>query len=215
MISQIRAVTTLHPIAIYLSPTSTAIINVTQIEPPPQDPSRRPFALLSPQAEVIVAPKSRQPPQAESEGTFDLTGAKNSVASTTRSKKSRRKAPEQSLVLRTICLPHPIFEDELVDSLCVYVDPLLKATAVFSGNVAKISILPSPSRPPILPDKEKDNTASNDTEFTIAKQVVVKAQSWDEAPEGHIGLSPRLAAILGIFGVGDFARHAFRNCPLI
>ena len=189
-----------------MSPTSTAVINVTQIEPPLQDPNRRPFAILSPQAEVIVAPKLRQPLPVE-EGAFDLTGAKNSVASTTKSKRSRRKLPDPSIVLRTICLPHPIFEDEVVDNLCLYVNPFVKTLPVFSGGLAKMSILPSPSKPPAMPDKEKDNGTANDTEFTVAKQVVVKVQAWDEAPEDHIGVSPRLATTLGIHGLGDLSRY--------
>jgi peroxin-1 len=171
--------------------------------------SRKPFAILSPQAEVVVAPKVRQPVPMESEGAFDLTGARNSVASTSKSKRLRRKAPDPSLHLRTICLPHPTFEDELLDSLCVYVSPFMKSSPVFSGGMTKISIVPSPSKPPTAPEKEKEkeNAASNETEFAIAKQVVVKVQAWEEAPEHHIGLSPQLAATLGIHGIGNIAKY--------
>lgn len=86
---------------------------------------------------------------------------------------------------------------------------MAKASAVFSGGLVRISILPSPSRPPVVPDKEKEkeNQTSNDTEFSIAKQVIVKAQAWEEAPDDHICMSPRLARTLGINGVGDLARH--------
>lgn len=171
-----------------------------------QDPTRRPFAILSPQAEVIVAPKLRQPVPVE-EGAFDLTGAKNSVASTNKSKRSRRKLPDPSIVLRTICLPHSTFEDEVMDNLCLYVNPFVKTSPVFSGGLVKISILPSPSKPPVVPDKEKDNTNVNETEFTVAKQVIVKVHAWDEAPEDHVGLSPRLATTLCIQGLGDLARY--------
>lgn len=157
-----------------------------------------------------MAPKLRQPLPVESEGPFDLTGARNSVASTTKSKKSRRKAPDPSLLLRTICLPHPTFEDEIQeDTLCVYVDPFLKTSPVFAGGFAKLSILPSPSKPPVVPEKDKDNAAAtNEGEFTIAKQVIAKVQIWEEAPEDHIGLSPRLASTLGIHGLGDLARYS-------
>ena len=198
-----------HPITIYLSTTSTAVINVTQVEPPLADPNRLPFAILSPRAEVIVAPKLRQPAQAESttEGAFDLTGAKNSVASTGKSKKSRRKAADPSTVLRTICLPHPLFEDEFVDSLRIYVNPFVKAHPVFSGGLAKISILPSPSKPVQAPDKDKEkDNAQNNAEFTLAKQLVVKVQVWEDGTEDHVGISPRLARTLGINDLGDLAR---------
>jgi len=208
LVSQIRAVTTIHPITIYLSPTSVATINVTQIEPPPTDPARKPFAILSPQAEVIVAPKVRQPLPVSPETQLDLNGGKNSVASTTKSKRSRRKPADPSIILRTICLPHPVFEDELLDNLCVYVDPQVKALPVFSGGVAKISIIPSPSRQTSTPEKEKEANAVSESEFTVAKQIVVKAQIWEEAPEGHIGLSPQLALTLGLSGLGDFAKYA-------
>ena len=153
-----------------------------------------------------MAPKLREPAPVESEGTFDLTGAKNSVASTSKSKRSRRKAPDPSIILRTICLPHPTFEDEVVDNLCLYVNPFVISSPVFSGGVAKISILPSPSKPTFVPEKEKDNASTNDTEFTPTKQIVAKVQVWEEVPEDHVGLSPRLAATLGIHGLGDISR---------
>ena len=204
MISQIRAVTTTHPITIYLSPTSTAVINVTQIEPALTD-SKRPFAILSPQAEVIVAPKVRQTLAAETDGPFDLTGTKNSVASTTKSKRARRRVVDPSVLLRTVCLPHVTFTGDVDDGLCVYVDPYLRGSAVFSGGVAKITILPSPSKPTQPTDKDKE-TAPNDTEMTIAKTVVVKVLEWEDAPENHVALSPRLAATLGINKLGDIAR---------
>jgi len=200
-----------HPITVYLSPTSTAVVNVTQVEPPLGDASRRLFAILSPQAEVIVAPKLRRPVQTEAatEGAFDLTGAKNSVASTAKSKKSRRKAPDPSIVLRTICLPHPLFEDEVSDSLTIYVSPFLKASPVFSGGLAKISILPSPSKPVPAPDKDKDKeTVANDAEFTVAKLLAVRLHVWEDGPEDHVGISPRLAGTLGITELGDLSRYS-------
>jgi len=198
-----------HPITIYLSRTSTALVNVTQVEPPLIDPNRRPFAILSPQAEVIVAPKLRQPAQAEStaEGAFDLTGAKNSVASTAKSKKSRRKVADPSIVLRTICLPHPLFEDDVGDSLCIYVNPFVKASPVFSGGLAKITVLPSPSKPVQAFDKDKEKEiAQNNAEFAIAKQLVVKVEIWEDGPEDHVGINPRLAWTLGINDLGDLSR---------
>jgi hypothetical protein len=89
------------------------------------------------------------------------------------------------------------------------VDPFLKTSPVFAGGFAKLSILPSPSKPPVVPEKDKDNAAAtNEAEFTIAKQVIAKVQIWEEAPEDHIGLSPRLANTLGIHGLGDLARYS-------
>jgi peroxin-1 len=214
LISQIRAVTTAHPITIYLSPTSTAVINVTQIEPPLKDPTRRPFAILSPQAEVIVAPKVRHPPSGENESPFDLTNTKKSVASTSKSKLSRRKTPEPSILLRTICLPHPTFQGDPADTLCVYIDPFLNASKVFAGGLAKISILASPSKPSApAADKDKENHPT-DTELALAKHIVVKVEVWDDVPDDHIGISPRLATTLGINGLGDIAKFVPSGSPV-
>ncbi len=74
------------------------------------------------------------------------------------------------------------------------------------NGLAKVSILPSPSKPPVVPEKERDNATTNDTEFTTAKQIVAKVQVWEEAPEDHVGLSPRLSTTLGIHGLGDISR---------
>jgi hypothetical protein len=78
--------------------------------------------------------------------------------------------------------------------------------------LAKISILASPSKPAPGPEKDKDTTTPNEAEFTIAKQVVVKVQAWEEAPEEHVGLSPQLAATLDIRGLGDVARFIVTLC---
>lgn len=176
---------------------------------------RRPFAILSPQAEVIVAPKVRQTVPADGQGAFDLTGAQNSVASTPKSKKSRRKPPDPSMLLRTICLPHPTFDDEILDGLCIYIDPFIKASPVFSGGLAKIAILPSPSKPAPAPEKDKDITTPNEAELAVAKQVVVKVQEWEEAPAEHVILSPQLASTLGVRGLGDIARFIVASAVLI
>ena len=90
--------------------------------------------------------------------------------------------------------------------MCVYVNPYVKASPVFSGGLARISILPSPSKP--APHEKKDeNSNHTETGFAIAKHVVAKVQTWDDAPEDHVAISPVLAATLGINGLGDIARY--------
>jgi hypothetical protein len=101
--------------------------------------------------------------------------------------------------------------DDVLDNLCIYVDPLVKTLAIFSGGLVKISLLSSPSKPPVVPEKDKD-ASPNDAEFSIAKAVVVKVQVWEEAPEGHVGISPRLANTLGVHGLGDLARYSPSFC---
>jgi len=94
-----------------------------------------------------------------------------------------------------------------LDTLCVYVDPFVKTSPVFAGGLAKISILSSPSKPAPGSEKDKDMTTPLDAELAVAKQVVVKVQTWEEAPDDHVGVSPQLAATLSIRGLGDIARY--------
>ena len=47
-----------HPLTIHMSPTSSANVIVTSLDPAP--PSTSPFAKIAPAAEVIVAPKTRK-----------------------------------------------------------------------------------------------------------------------------------------------------------
>ncbi|KAK4913754.1 hypothetical protein LTR28_013734, partial [Elasticomyces elasticus] len=65
-----------HPLTLHLTPTSTANIAVTSLLPAP--PASQPFVKISPDAEVIVAPKTRQ--------TASRSSARDtrSVASTSR-----------------------------------------------------------------------------------------------------------------------------------
>jgi len=66
LVSQIRALPNPayagggHPLTLHLSPTSTANIVITKLEPAMSENER--FAKLSPDAEVIVAPKTRAKP---------------------------------------------------------------------------------------------------------------------------------------------------------
>jgi peroxin-1 len=204
LINQIRAVTPSHPTTIYLSMTSSAVITVTQIEPPLSDPVHRPFAILSPSAEIIVAPKLR--PSTETNGPVDVTGNRNSIASTSKSRKPKRKGTEPSMLLRTVCLPHKTFKGAVDEGLCVYVDPYIKASALFSGGMCKVSVLGSPGRQVATQEKKDDGPGGADTELMIARQVVVKVLVWEDAPANHVGISPSLAATLGIQSLGDIAK---------
>lgn len=60
MINQVRAVSTLHTITVYPSPTAIACLQVTKIEPTPPGT----FARISPDSEVVIAPKVKQKPSA-------------------------------------------------------------------------------------------------------------------------------------------------------
>jgi hypothetical protein len=101
-----------------------------------------------------------------------------------------------------------LFEGEVPDNLAIYVNPFIKSSPVFLGGLARILILPSPSKPVPAPDKDKEKeTATNDAEFTVAKQLAAKVQLWEDGPDDHVGISPRLARTLGITELGDLSRY--------
>jgi peroxin-1 len=83
-----------HPLTLHLSPTSTANITITSLVP--ALPSSSQFAKLAPDAEVIVAPKSRSKPSRTS-GENRSTASRKSTggrsgASTVRRKSGREES---------------------------------------------------------------------------------------------------------------------------
>lgn len=82
-----------HPLTLHLSPTSTANIKILSLEPAPS--ADVPFVKIAPDAEVIVAPKTRSKPskstrEDRSVGSTSRRSAKSS-ASTVRRKSAREE----------------------------------------------------------------------------------------------------------------------------
>ena len=90
-----------HPLTLHLSPTSTANIIVTSLVP--ELSSTSPFAKLSPDAEVIVAPKARSKPSRSSGENRSVSSRKSaggrSGASTVR-RRSGRDEPRPVMFFR-------------------------------------------------------------------------------------------------------------------
>ncbi|KAM4054904.1 ATPase family associated with various cellular activities (AAA) domain-containing protein [Hirsutella rhossiliensis] len=82
-----------HPLTLHLSPTSAANIKVVSLEP--ALPSDAPFAKLSANAEVIVAPKTRAK-------ATQSSGDHRSVASTSKSRRSGQPAMIGSMMVRGV-----------------------------------------------------------------------------------------------------------------
>ncbi|KAJ5324721.1 hypothetical protein N7476_003321 [Penicillium atrosanguineum] len=157
LLSQIRALPNptynategehMHPLALHLSPTSTANIVVTSLTPAPSSTS--PFAKISPDAEVIVAPKTRaktaksprstagsiRPKKSDSRGALYLRGVDRLMA-------------DQSF--------DPEIEEDDNDGLRVWVDPELLASNELRGATwACVSIVqPSGLKPPVDPQQQ-------------------------------------------------------------
>lgn len=190
-----------HPLTLHLSPTSTANIKVVSLDPAP--PATSAFAKLSPNAEVIVAPKTRA--KAAQSG-----GDHRSVASTSRSKRSgtstvRKKAreePKPTLFLRAI---DRSYCDDWFDSpapvqeLVVWVDRDRLFSNEFRGvNYVAVDVI----KPAGLQKPQPEGGAPQETSSIAASKIVAHLQPWDDPPNGQTAaLSTPLCAALGCNGI--------------
>ena len=222
LLSQVRCVTAAHPLSVYLSPTSTASIRLTKVEPESALSGPNGFAKISPEAEIIVAPKTRQ--RRPSRGAKSTT----STARTSTRRRPEGGAPvttgKTALFLRGVVLPTarhiPVADDEPEHEeendemngggrgFTVYLDPSAIASRQLR-NTSKVvvSIVRPPSLlPPKDPsqqqqeqqdDKDKDK---KDSEIAAATRIVANVRPWDSAPDAkHVALSRLLAASLHLF----------------
>ncbi|ANB12607.1 AAA family ATPase peroxin 1 [Sugiyamaella lignohabitans] len=241
MINQVRAVSKLHTITVYPSPTSVATLAVVKIEPEPAGGFA--FAQLSPNSEVIIAPKVAKKEKEQSK----LIGGNNSAASGTHSggKQSGRAAP--NVLLRGVSLPHPSYSDLNAASqkytMEVYADPdsvlyplrgaeyvsvsVITPTGVQSGNANQNTV---PGVNSTAANTANNGTGSNVTgansattaalgedtnDIPSATSVVAKLVSYRNGPHGHVGLSYALSVALGISdSVGNVIRLEPAQKPL-
>ncbi|KAJ5149941.1 hypothetical protein N7448_001519 [Penicillium atrosanguineum] len=202
LLSQIRALPNptynategehMHPLALHLSPTSTANIVVTSLTPAPSSTS--PFAKISPDAEVIVAPKTRaktaksprstagsiRPKKSDSRGALYLRGVDRLMA-------------DQSF--------DPEIEEDDNDGLRVWVDPELLASNELRGATwACVSIVqPSGLKPPVDPQQQIAQQEQKSSEAGVpTNKLVAKLLPWEEAPDSrHAAMSTLLCTALG------------------
>lgn len=198
-----------HPLTVHLSPTTTANVKVTSLEP--SQSSDQPFAKVSPDAEVIVAPKTRS----KSSGGGDT----RSVASTSKSKKSRssrsgkrqRDEPPLALYLRGMDRAScgDWFDDEPTTDLSVWVDEDALATGGFSGVNYVVVHLMRPSGMAAPASEEGSNVKSSD-------KIVAKLRIWEDSPNSQaVALSSPLCAALGYRdGVGGIVKIQPAPAPL-
>ncbi|KAF8451533.1 hypothetical protein BGX38DRAFT_1049822, partial [Terfezia claveryi] len=221
LLSQIRALTLSHPITIYLSHTSTASIKVTRVEPEnalitsAHSPAQ--FAKISPDAEVIVAPKTRQRRQSKSAPTAksatSIAGGKGGK------KKAEAGAAEGGgMFFRGVCRPTEDAGelDEEIKSggkgVAVYLDPEVLTTPPLrtAGFVNVMIVRPpglappqDPNQGPPVPEQDAANP-----DLLPATRIIAKLMPWENAPDmKHIALSRVLANALDIPGrVGTMIR---------
>lgn len=200
----------MHPLALHLSPTSTANIVVTSLTPAPSETS--PFAKIAPDAEVIVAPKVRSKAgkagrgdSRSNAGSSRRSAGGRSTGSTVRPK-SGRSDSRGSLYLRGIDravaneLFDPEMEEEENDGLRVWVDPeLLTSNELRGANWATVSVVqPSGLKPPVDPQQQLAQQEQKSSEAgSPTTKVVAKLLPWEEAPDNrHVAISTLLCSAL-------------------
>ncbi|KAI0974308.1 P-loop containing nucleoside triphosphate hydrolase protein [Xylaria arbuscula] len=228
MLSQIRAVpnpayapnqgppSAPHALTLHLSPTSTANIKVLSLTPAP--PGDVPFVKIAPDAEVIVAPKTRAQPSKSSRESRSVGGTSRrsgkSSASTIR-RKSAREEKRPAIYLRAVdkSLCGEWFDDQpasdVSDDLSVWIDRDLLFTKDFRGvNYVAVNIVkPAGLQPPIDPQQQPQEMAYPEAAKSSEK-VIVHLRPWDDPPSSQtIALSAALCAALGCLGiVGGIAK---------
>lgn len=220
MLSQIRAVpnptftstqgspSSPHALTLHLSPTSTANVKVLSLTPAPSGDV--PFVKIAPDAEVIVAPKTRAQPSRSSRESRSVGGASRrsgkSAASTVR-RKSAREEKKPALYLRAIdrglCLEW--FDDEPASGeLNVWVDRDLLFTKDFRGvNYVTVNMIrPAGLQAPIDPQQQQQQEAAYPEAAKSTEKVVAHLRPWDDPPSSQtIALSTPLCASMGCLGI--------------
>ncbi|AEO53873.1 hypothetical protein MYCTH_2295767 [Thermothelomyces thermophilus ATCC 42464] len=193
-----------HPLTLHLSPTSTANIKILSLEPAP--PANTPFAKIAPDAEVIVAPKTREK-QRSSRDDRSVGGAsrKSGKSSTsTARRKSARQEKKPVLFFRGVdrksC--QEWFDDEApVEALSVWVDrDLLSGKDLKSVKWVSVSVVrPAGLQLPLDPASQPQEA---DPAAKASTKIVASLLPWDEPPDGQtIALSSSLCAALGCEGM--------------
>ncbi|KAI1436786.1 AAA-domain-containing protein [Xylaria sp. CBS 124048] len=224
MLSQIRAVpnpthatrqglpSTPNALTLHLSPTSTANIKVLSLTPTPSDDIA--FAKIAPDAEVIVAPKTRAQSSKNNRENRSVGGTSRrsgkSSASTLR-RKGTREEKKPALYLRPIDrkLCGEWFDDDAVPAdLRVWIDRDLLLGNDFRGvNYVAVNIVrPAGLQASMEPQQQQE--AAHPEAVKSSEKIIVHLQPWDDPPNSQsIALSTPLCAALGCLGiVGGVAR---------
>ncbi|KAE9381230.1 putative peroxisome biosynthesis protein PAS1 [Stipitochalara longipes BDJ] len=199
-----------HPLTLHLSPTSTANIIVTSLVP--ELPSSSPFAKLSPDAEVIVAPKARSKPSRSSGENRSVSSRKSaggrSGASTVR-RRSGRDEPRPVMFFRgldrSVCGEwFDNTKDAQDQGLKVWADrDVLLSKALKGLTWACVTVVkPASLQPPIDPQKLQQELEKMGEAGKVATKVVARLMPWDDPPDSqHVALSSALCASMGSEGL--------------
>ena len=203
-----------HPLTLHLSPTSTANIIVTSLTPPLI--ASVPFAKLAPDAEVIVAPKTRPRPsrtqRTESRSNASVgqrSTAGRSVLGLHRPRSHREEvATRKAVFLRGLdwksCAECFNVEDQDATNsgLKVWVDrDVLIGQHLMGLDSVCVSIIepPGTQAPLDAQQQQKIKDQENSEVGKHATKVAAKLSEWADAPDTcHVVLSSSLCAAFGV-----------------
>ncbi|KAF5705758.1 putative peroxin-1 [Fusarium globosum] len=187
-----------HPITLHLTPTTTANIKLVSLEPNPDSP----FAKLDPNAEVIIAPKSRTKPSR----SRSQAGSSGKVSSSGRA----RETPQVKIFLRGIDRARctDLFNDQHDEDegLKIWVDRDTRQSAALKGiSWVSVSILHQPTFQAKVNPRNGQDGADGSGVAWVSPKVVAKLEEWQDAPDSrHAALSSSLCVALvfqGMVGV--------------
>ena len=209
---QVRQV---HPLTLYLSPTSTANIVVASLEPPQS--ASTPFVKVAPGAEVIVAPKTRPklPTNGESSNRSVMSAGRKSTGNrSSRDHHKQRGVQEEQkpVLLRAVDRTNAAdwFDDRGLETisdqnLLVWVDEeVRRAPGLSTSEYVLVSyVRPGGLEAPISPEEEQSkrelmSMAGGKTSLSIIARIT----EWKNAPDiNHAAISSALSFALGVTGV--------------
>ncbi|KLO83814.1 Uncharacterized protein LW93_598 [Fusarium fujikuroi] len=181
-----------HPITLHLTPTTTANIRVVSLQPETDSP----YAKLDPNAEVIIAPKSRQGPSC----SHSRAGSNGRA----------RGAPQIKLFLRGVDRARrpDLFncQQNANEGLKVWVDSDTRRIALLKGiSWVSVSILHQPTFQAKVNPRHGQGGADGSNLPWVSSKVVAKLEEWQDAPDNrHAALSSSLCVALvseGMVGV--------------
>ncbi|KIX97862.1 uncharacterized protein Z520_06640 [Fonsecaea multimorphosa CBS 102226] len=212
-----------HPLTLHLSPTSTANIVVTSLVPPV--PNTIPFAKIAPDAEVIVAPKTRPKSSRSDRRDARSTASRRSGKSGVSNARNRTGPARPALFMRAIdrTMAGSFFDEDKSISqshkLCIW----LGSEAIESENLraatwANVTIIkPAGMRAQL--DSSQVNRLKEEENSEVgrpASKVVAQVLPWaTPIDSNHAVLSTSLCKMLGAEGmVGIIVRIQATGPPL-
>jgi len=217
---------TTHPLTLHLSPTSTANIIVTSMAPP--IPSTSPFAKIAPDAEVIVAPKTRPRSSRNTRGDARSTASRRSGKSGTsnaRGPNSRRGLAKSVLFARAFDrVAANSFYDGASDAsenekLYIWISQeVIESNSLNATAWASITIV-KPSGLKAQLDSTQVNQLKEEENSEVGRasaKIVAQIRPWtNPLDHQHVVLSSALCKMLGVDGlVGVIVRIETAAPPL-